>query len=222
MKTKLPFKSFNELFVTSLTPGSSRVPASNEPQTINQKKHMNAIAPTLELPKTMPHPAPPLRLLPVARPRILLADDDAGIRESLGKLLRNSGYQVIFAAHGGHVLDRALNEEFGLLVLDLNMPQLDGWKTLDRLAGLKPELPVLVITAEPDQRNWMRAAGARVLMEKPLDLPVFLQTVRTLLDEPKRSGNEARAAGTGRFRYFARRLKEVVFGIPYHRWGINE
>ncbi len=221
MKTKLTFKSFNELLVTSLTPGSSRVPASNEPPTVNQEKPTPAIAPAREPPATTPNPAPPVRLLPVARPRILLADDDAGIRESLGKLLRNSGYQVIFAAHGGHVLDRALNEEFGLLVLDLNMPQLDGWKTLGHLASLKPELPVLVITAEPDQHNWTREAGARVLMEKPLDLPVFLQTVRDLLDEPKRSGHEALAPGAGRFRYLPRRLREV-FSNFYRHWGINE
>ncbi|MBI4325573.1 MAG: response regulator [Chloroflexi bacterium] len=222
MKTKLTFKSFNELFVASPTPGSSRVPAPNEPPTINQTKHRNAIAPARERPETSPHPAPPVRLLPVPRPRILLADDDAGIRESLGKLLRNSGYQVIFAAHGGHVLDRALNEEFGLLVLDLNMPQLDGWKTLNHLASLKPDLPVLVITAQPDQRNWMRDAGARVLMEKPLDVPVFLQTVRNLLDEPKRSGTEARASGTEQFRYFPRRLREVFSNFYHRHWGINE
>lgn len=221
MKTKLTFKSFSEHFVASLTPGSSRVLAPNEPQTINQTKHRNAIAPARERPETTPDPAPPVRLLPVPRPRILLADDDAGIRESLGKLLRNTGYQVIFAAHGGHVLDRALSEEFGLLVLDLNMPQLDGWKTLGRLASLKPELPVLVITAEPDQHNWTRDAGARVLMEKPLDLPVFLQTVRSLLDEPKRSGHEALAPGAGRFRYLPRRLREV-FSNSFRHWGINE
>jgi len=222
MKTKLTFKSFSELCVASLTPNSSRVLAPNEPQTINQTKHLNAIAPARELPETTPDPAPPVRLLPVPRPRILLADDDAGIRESLGKLLRNSGYQVILAAHGGHVLDRALNEKFDLVVLDLNMPQLDGWETLGHLASFQPELPVLVITAQPDQCHWMRDAGARVLMEKPLDLPVFLETIRNLLDEPKRSGNEAWASDPGRFRYFWRRLREVDFGHPYYRWGIND
>lgn len=221
MKMKQTFKSFSELLTASFTPGSSHVPAPNEPSTSNQQKPTPAIAPAREPPKTSPDSAPRGPILPVPRPRILLADDDAGIRQSLGKLLRNAGYQVTLAAHGGHVLDRALSEEFGLLVLDLNMPQLDGWKTLGRLAGLKPELPVLVITAEPDQHNWTRDAGACALMEKPLDLPVFLQTVRTLIDEPQRSGREAKAPGAGRFRYLPRRLRKV-FTDSFRRWGINE
>jgi len=220
MKAKLTYKSFSELFVAGLTSGSSRGLAPNEPETINQRTNVGAIAPARARPETTPDPASPGRLLPVPRPRILLADDDAGIRESLGKLLRNCGYQVIFGAHGGHVLDQAFNEKFDLLVLDLNMPQLDGWETLDHMASFKPELPVLVITAQPDQCNLMRDGGARVLMEKPLDLPVVLKTVRNLLDEPKRSGNEARASDPGRFRYHPR--WEVDFVNPFHRWGINE
>ena len=112
--------------------------------------------------------------------RILLADDSPQIRESLSKVLRNAGYHVTSVAHGGQALDRALEEEFDLLLLDLNMPGMDGWEALNHLASLKPALPVIIITAQPDQRDWAQAEGARALMEKPLDLPLLLQTIHNL------------------------------------------
>ena len=94
---------------------------------------------------------------PSERKRILLADDSPQIRESLSKVLRNAGYHVTSVAHGGQALDRALEEEFDLLLLDLNMPGMDGWEALDHLASLKPTLPVIIITAQPDQRDWAQA-----------------------------------------------------------------
>lgn len=123
-------------------------------------------------------PAVPLAPAAQGKKRILLADDSPQIRESLGKLLRNSGYHVTLAAHGGHVLDLVLNGDFDLLVLDLNMPEMDGWDALDRLATMKPSLPVIIITAQPDQAEWAKAEGARALMEKPLDLTLLLKNIR--------------------------------------------
>lgn len=162
----------------------------------------------------------PITVMEDARPRVLLADDDAGVRESLGKLLRNAGYNVTLAAHGGQVLEMVLNQDFDLLLLDLNMPQIDGWSTLDHLQSFKPNLPVLVITAQSNQRDWMRDAGARVLMEKPLDLPLLLQSVRELVDERRQPGTAPDAAG--RFRHLAARTGETDFIQRLRRWGINE
>ncbi len=129
---------------------------------------------------------------------------------------------VILAVNGRHALDRALSEKIDLLVLDLKMPRLDGWETLGHLAIFKPELPVIVITAQSDQRDLMGSSTARVLMEKPLDLPVFLQTVQDLLDEPKRFGNEALASNAGRFRNLPHRPSNIDFVSRFSRWGINE
>ena len=162
----------------------------------------------------------PIRIVEDARPRLLLADDDAGVRESLGKLLRNAGYHVTLAAHGGQVLEMVLNTHFDLLLLDLNMPHIDGWSTLDHLHSFKPNLPVIVITAQPNQRDWMREAGARVLMEKPLDLPLLLETVRELVQEPSPSAHPAGAARP--FRHLAARSGETEFSQRLRRWGINE
>ena len=156
------------------------------------------------------------------KPRILLADDSPEIRESLGKLLRTSGYHVTLAAHGRHVLDQALNEDFDLLLLDLNMPEIDGWDALDHLATLKPTLPVIIITAQPDQHDWARAEGARALMEKPLDLPLLLKTIQEIMSSqtPPCPGLN-RAPSSGGFRFDAPVKSDFSFSNPGQRWGAS-
>lgn len=162
----------------------------------------------------------PIRMVEDNRPRLLLADDDAGVRESLGKLLRNAGYHVTLASHGGQVLEMVLNTHFDVLLLDLNMPHIDGWSTLDHLHSFRPQLPVIVITAQPNQRDWMREAGARVLMEKPLDLPLLLDTVRELVHERAHPGTDPEVSRP--FRHLAARSGETEFSQRLRRWGINE
>ncbi len=161
---------------------------------------------------------------PLPRKRLLLADDSPEIRESLGKLLRGAGYDVVFAAHGGHVLDRALNEPVDLLLLDLNMPQMDGWDALDHLTTMKPSLPIIIITAQPNQREWVTSAGAHALMEKPLDLPLLLQTIEDFLREPPVAAAKP-SPGVNRrerFRYGWPRRSQPGPELAIRRSGINE
>jgi CheY-like chemotaxis protein len=179
---------------------------------------MNAPDPILDRTTPLLDFPPQLRLLPAPRPRVLVADDDRGIRESLGKLLRNAGCQVTLAAQGGHVLELALNEPFDLLLLDLNMPEMDGWDALDHLASLKPALPVIIITAQPNQRDWAMNSGAHALMEKPLDLELLLKTVRDFLREPPVADPARRTPPTDRFRFGWPRRN----GAGIQRGGINE
>jgi CheY-like chemotaxis protein len=183
---------------------------------------MNAPSATAEINEALLAFPPQVRLLPPPKPRVLLADDDHGIRESLGKLLRNTGCQVTLVANGGQVLDHALNEDFDLLLLDLNMPQMDGWETLNHLQGFKPNLPVIVITAQPGQRDWMRDGGARALMEKPLDLPLLLRTVREFLDEPRQPEGEPAASESRPFRYLRSKSGDTASTARISGWGINE
>ena len=156
------------------------------------------------------------------RKRILLADDDSGIRESLGKLLRNAGYQVVPAAHGGQVLQFLFGDPFDLLLLDLNMPEIDGWQTLEHIAASRPELPVVVITAQSDQAQWAADRGARVLMEKPLDLPLLLRTVEELVAEPPVSRLEARCDSPRPLRHYPSNSAEMDLARRCRGWGTQE
>lgn len=183
---------------------------------------MQNTTPILDFNETIVSLPPAVRLLPRPRPRVLIADDDRGIRESLGKLLRRSNYDVTFAAHGGQVLSLTLNEHFDLLLLDLNMPQMDGWSALDHLASMKPTLPIIVITAQPNQREWVDGCGAHALLEKPLDLPLLLKTMEDFLREPPVPQPDRTTGKRERFRYGWPRRNGTAPGNSTARGGINE
>jgi CheY-like chemotaxis protein len=156
------------------------------------------------------------------RKRVLLADDSPQIRESLGKLLRRAGYHVMFAAHGGQVLELAFHETIDLLLLDLNMPHMDGWEALEQVASFKPTLPVIIITAQPHQSNWVFASGAHALLEKPLDLPLLLQTIEELLREPPGSRTDGTRGRRERFRHHSAWKQSVWPPQPAPQGGIND
>jgi two-component system nitrogen regulation response regulator NtrX len=115
--------------------------------------------------------------------RILLVDDDPGIREALGRLLGSEGYEVVLAATGREAVARFASSRPDLVLLDLNMPDLDGWEAIDRITRDHPFVSVIVITARPKQYEQAMEMAVDALMEKPLDLPVLLEAVAGLVAE---------------------------------------
>ena len=135
---------------------------------------------------------------------ILLLDDERSIRESLGKILRAENYQVVLAENGLEAIAKHGAERIDLLILDLNMPVKNGWDTLEWLAAANPLLPVIIITGRSNQRALAETAGADALMEKPLDVPLLLETVRGLMDEPMESRVRRARNRTSSFRHVQR------------------
>ena len=118
------------------------------------------------------------------KPKILLVDDDPSVREMLGRILVEEGYVVLPAANGQQALDLTAATEINLVLLDLNLPVKNGWDTFEHLTTENPLLPIIIITARPNQLFPALASGVGALMEKPLDFPKLLQTIRRLLEEP--------------------------------------
>lgn len=116
--------------------------------------------------------------------RILLVDDENSIREGLSKLLRAEAYEVVLAENGEQAIQKHGAERMDLLLLDLNLPVKDGWAVLAWLTEINPLLPIILITGRSNQRALAEKAGADALMEKPLDVPLLLRTIRELLEEP--------------------------------------
>ena len=87
------------------------------------------------------------------------------------------GYQVVLADSGQEAVFQVRQNDVDLVLLDLNMPQVDGWEVLRQIRAMKPSLPVIIITAQAHQMAQAAAAGARALCEKPLDLPYLLDLV---------------------------------------------
>lgn len=128
--------------------------------------------------------APDLKTGRQAKWKILLIDDDPAIRQLLNRLLTEEGYIVVSAANGFEAIEMTNNTQFDLVLLDLNMPLLDGWDTFQEISKKNPLMPFIVITARPNQLFPAVASGTGALMEKPLDLPKLFNTIRALLSEP--------------------------------------
>jgi DNA-binding response OmpR family regulator len=118
------------------------------------------------------------------RKTILLADDDASVRTMIGRVLESANYRVVQAGTGREAASQFLNGPPDLVLLDLNMPDKDGWEAWNIMSTLHPYVPVIVITARPNQYDQARKMRIDALMEKPLDLHLLLQSIRQLLIEP--------------------------------------
>jgi len=115
--------------------------------------------------------------------QILLVDDDCGVRESLAGVLTEEGFLVLPAANGAEALDIASASPVDMVILDLNMPVKNGWDTFEQFSAEHPLVPVIIATARPNQLFTALGAGVGALLEKPLDIPQLLTTIRRLLRE---------------------------------------
>jgi DNA-binding response OmpR family regulator len=115
--------------------------------------------------------------------RILLVDDDPTVRDSLNDVLVGEGYFVIPAENGQQALDLATRLPVDLALLDLNMPVKNGWDTFQQLTFEHPLIPIIIVTARPNQLFTALGAGAGALLEKPMDIPTLLRTIIKLLAE---------------------------------------
>ena len=115
--------------------------------------------------------------------RILLVDDDPTVRDSLNDVLQSEGYWVIPAENGQQALDLANKSSVDLVLLDLNMPVKNGWDTFEQLTRDHPLIPIIIVTARPNQLFTAINAGVGALLEKPMDIPMLLRTMEKLLVE---------------------------------------
>ena len=101
--------------------------------------------------------------------RILVADDDAVIREGLRRILTAEGYDVETVSNGRAALERLEQQRFKLLVTDLKMPGMSGLEVLQSLRACQPELPVVLITGYAAIDNAVEAMknGATDYLSKP-------------------------------------------------------
>jgi two-component system, cell cycle response regulator len=111
-----------------------------------------------------------VRLVPDPRPRLLLADDDADTREALAAALDQAG-EVVTAADGQEALELAAAQRPDVILLDLEMPRLDGFEALERLRAdpATAEIPVILVSGQGDDAAKVRGLdlGAIDFMQKP-------------------------------------------------------
>jgi len=121
--------------------------------------------------------------------RVLVIDDDADIRALVAELLGRAGLSVEQAEDGRSGLRALHKTPPDLVVLDVSMPDLDGWQTLERIRDLS-EVPVLMLTARGDELERVRGlqAGADDYVVKPFGRQELVARVQALL---RRAGRDA-------------------------------
>jgi two-component system, NtrC family, nitrogen regulation response regulator NtrX len=115
---------------------------------------------------------------------ILIVDDEGGIRESLGALLRDEGYEVETATSGEECLESLDRRPFDLILLDVWLPKIDGLATLERIQGQDSAPMVIMISGHGNIETAVRATklGAFDFVEKPLSLSKTVLVVRNALE----------------------------------------
>jgi len=119
--------------------------------------------------------------------KLLMIEDDAGIAKMLRCGLEDAYYQVDLATDGTTGLTLALENSYGLIVLDLMLPKLDGWRICEELRSQRIRTPVLMLTARDTVDDCVRGLdlGADDYLPKPFDFRELLARVRALLRRDK-------------------------------------
>ena len=112
-------------------------------------------------------------------PLIAIVDDDASVRRALGRLLAAAGFGTVAFASGQAFLDSLATTWPDCVVLDLQMPELNGLDVLAALARASLAVKVIMITGHDNPESRARALDAGVLacLAKPLDEVTFLRTI---------------------------------------------
>jgi two-component system, NtrC family, nitrogen regulation response regulator NtrX len=115
---------------------------------------------------------------------ILIVDDESGIRQSLGALLRDEGYEIEAVASGEECLEQIGRRNFDLILLDVWLKKMDGLETLERIQELEAAPMAVMISGHGNIETAVRATklGAFDFIEKPLSLEKIVLVVRNALE----------------------------------------
>ncbi len=121
-----------------------------------------------------------------AKAKILVVDDEADIVSTIQYRLKSCEFEVITAKNGKEGLDKAANEKPDLILLDINMPVMDGHEMLERLRR-RPNLrgiPVIMLTAYSDRRDICKAADLDIAdyVTKPFDFVELMEKISNALE----------------------------------------
>lgn len=122
---------------------------------------------------------------PAGRPRVLVVDDEASIRDLLSKTLALAEYDVDLAFDGRTALDRLRTAPYDLLITDLKMPGVDGLTVIREARRLKTDLPVIIITGFSTEASAIEAVnlGVSGYLTKPFRVPRVLAVAAKALGE---------------------------------------
>jgi two-component system, cell cycle response regulator DivK len=121
-------------------------------------------------------------------PRILIVEDNEENRDALSRRLKRRGFDVVMATDGVQGMAMARSERPDLILMDMNLPELDGWEATRQLKAAEDTkaIPILALTAHAlaGDRDRALAAGCSDYHTKPVELPRLLQQIEEILRTP--------------------------------------
>jgi two-component system nitrogen regulation response regulator NtrX len=157
-------------------------------------------------------------------PAILIVDDEAGVRASLGGVLRDEGYAVDTTESGEACLELVNQRTYDLILLDIWLPGMDGLAALEQLVHRAPDVPVIMISGHANIESAVRATklGAFDFIEKPLSLEKTVLVVRNALRQRQlevenrvlRARVDRRYAIVGESRVMMRLREQIAMAAP--------
>lgn len=121
----------------------------------------------------------------MTRPTVLLVEDDAASQYIFGTILTHHGYEVLYARTGGQALKMLRGDLPDAVVLDIGLPEIDGFELLGHVRAdpRTADLPVLVATVHVFENDQARAveAGCDVFLKKPLEPTLLIAEIDRLL-----------------------------------------
>jgi len=118
--------------------------------------------------------------------KVLIAEDSSVIQNLTKKILQIQNYEIFSAKNGVQVLSMLENEDFDIILMDINMPQMDGMECARQIRKLsdpkKSSVPIVAITgnAMNYSKEEFQAAGINEYLQKPLNFDNLVETVKTL------------------------------------------
>jgi two-component system response regulator RegX3 len=151
--------------------------------------------------------------------RILVVDDEAAIRETVGYALRGEGYEVSDAADGEEALEVARSNGFDVLIVDLMLPKLSGIEVCRRLRA-ESDVPILLLTAKDAEVDRVLGleAGADDYVTKPFSMAELVSRVRAIL---RRRQLDRSASGGVVYRVGGLTLDLVRYGAEVDGRAVN-
>ena len=117
--------------------------------------------------------------------RILVVDDNNDIVRLVRQVLELEHHTVVVARDGLEALQQAATQRPDAVVLDVNLPRMEGWEVCKRIKESDKTIPVMMLTVHAEKVDLERgkAVGANAYLPKPFDIPVFVKTMRQMLEE---------------------------------------
>ena len=127
--------------------------------------------------------------------KVLIVDDNEDNRIVLQRMLKHGGYQVVSAANGNEALERAKDVRPDLVLMDLAMPEMDGWTATARMKAEEDleDIPVIVVTGHVTGEEILRAqkVGCHDVVSKPIDYYVLMDKLKNYLQVDSESPSAA-------------------------------